>query len=197
MISKKGGNTMKISVVGKNIQITDAIREKIESKFDRLRNFASPDTIVKVAVSARKENQKIEVTIIEPHGPVIRSEETKEDLYSAIDLVTDKIKKQLNKHKKRVQDKNTHGDSIRFFETESKILDSIDFDEELEENDEYEVVIERRKRFTMKPMSEKEAVLQMDLLGHNFFLFRNLDTDEVALVYKRKDGGYGIIEQEE
>ena len=161
---------MNIIITGRQIELTDAIKEKIESKLSKLENHIDQNTDVKVTVSAKKERQTIEVTIRTINGPVIRAEDTQEDLYAAIDLVTDKLKRQIRKYKKRLQDKKQDNMSIRF--------------------------IERLKKFSLKPMTEEEAVLQMDLVGHDFYMFRNTDTDEIAVVYKRNNGGYGIIEHD-
>jgi len=185
----KGDVFMNIIISGRQIELTDAIKEKIESKLEKLDNYIDSNTDVKVTVSARKDRQTIEVTIRTINGPVIRAEDTQEDLYSAIDLVYDKLKNQIRKYKKRLQDKKQDNKSIRFLDvTEDNVEDDADLNEVL--------VIERRKKFSLKPMTEEEAVLQMDLVGHDFYMFRNTDTDEIAVVYKRNNGGYGIIEHD-
>ena len=180
---------MKIKISGKQIELTDAIKNAVEQKLERLENYLHPETEVKVTVSARKARQKVEVTIIPISGPIIRAEDTEESLYAAIDIVYDKLSSQLRKYKKRVQDKHKLNESIRF----NHIQDLSE--EEVNEEDESSIRIERYKKFNMKPMSPEEAVLQMDLLGHDFFMFRNTQTDGISIVYKRKNGGYGMIEQ--
>ena len=182
---------MRIIISGKQMELTDPIKVAIEEKLGRLDYYLHPETEVKVTVSAKKARQKVEVTIIPISGPIIRAEDSEESLYAAIDIVYDKLNKQLRKYKKRVQDRHHSNESIRFNHIED--LEEVD----LEENENpIEISIDRRKKFDMKPMSEEEAALQMDLLGHNFYMFRNNKTDEISIVYKRKNGGYGMIEHE-
>lgn len=182
---------MKIKISGKQIELTDAIKNAVEQKLERLENYLQPETDIRVTVSARKARQKVEVTILPISGPIIRAEDTEEDLYAAIDIVCDKLSTQLRKYKTRIQDKHKINESIRF----SHVKD-LSEDDLVEEDDEDSIKIERYKKFNMKPMSPEEAVLQMDLLGHDFFMFRNTQTEEISIVYKRKNGGYGMIEQE-
>ncbi len=182
---------MKIIISGKQMELTDPIKVAIEEKLGRLDYYLHPETEVKVTVSAKKQREKIEVTIIPISGPIIRAEDSEESLYAAIDIVYDKLNKQLRKYKKRLQDRHHSNESIRFNHIED--LESADLDENENTMD---ISIDRRKKFDMKPMSEQEAILQMDLLGHNFYMFRNIKTDEISIVYKRHNGGYGIIEHE-
>ena len=166
---------MKIIISGKKLELTEGIKTAIEDKLGKLERYLNPETEVKVTVSAKKATQKIEVTIIPISGPIIRAEDSEENLYAAIDVVYDKLKKQIRRYK-----------SIRF-----------QMDGGIEEDDEnLDIVIERRKKFDMKPMSPEEAVLQMELIEHGFYMFRNIDSDEISIVYKREDGGYGLIEHE-
>ena len=178
---------MKIIISGKKLELTDGIKTAIEDKLGKLERYLNPETEVKVTVSAKKSTQKIEVTIIPISGPIIRAEDSEENLYAAIDIVYDKLKKQIRRYKNKLQDKHQYKDeSIRF-----------QMDEGMEEDDEsLDIVIERRKKFDMKPMNPEEAVLQMELIGHGFYMFRNVDSDEISIVYKREDGGYGLIEHE-
>ena len=184
---------MKLTISGKQMELTQGIKDNIESKLSKLDKYISPDTDVKVTVSAKKGRHKIEVTIAPKNGHVIRAEESQENLYPAIDLVVDKLKIQLKKYKGKMQRRHQDNQSIRFDSPE--INDAIL--EELEDFEEVPFEIKRRKKINVKPMSEEEAVLQMELVGHDFYIFKNDETDEIALVYKRKNGGYGIIEQEE
>ena len=172
---------MRIIISGKQMELTDPIKVAIEEKLGRLDYYLHPETEVKVTVSAKKARQKVEVTIIPISGPIIRAEDSEESLYAAIDIVYDKLNKQLRKYKKRVQDRHHSNESIRFNHIED--LEAVD----LEENENpIEISIDRRKKFDMKPMSEEEAVLQMDLLGHNFYMFRNIKTDEKSIKKKKK-----------
>ena len=179
---------MKVIISGKKLELTDGIKTAIEDKLGKLERYLNPETEVKVTVSAKKATQKIEVTIIPISGPIIRAEDSEENLYAAIDVVYDKLKKQIRRYKNKLQDKHQSKDeSIRF-----------QMDEGIEEYDDesLDIVIERRKKFDMKPMSPEEAVLQMELIEHGFYMFRNIDSDEISIVYKREDGGYGLIEHE-
>lgn len=184
---------MKLTISGRQMELTQAIKENVESKLSRLDKYISPDTDVKVTVSARKGRQKIEVTISPKNGHVIRAEESQENLYPAIDLVVDKLKIQLRKYKGKMQKRHQESQSIRFDTAE---INDIILEEDFEEYEEEPFEIKRRKKVNVKPMNEEEAVLQMELVGHDFYLFRNSETNEISLVYKRKNGGYGIIEQE-
>lgn len=182
---------MNIIISGKQMDLTSGIKGAIEEKIGRLDYYLHPETEVKVTVSAKKARHTIEVTIIPISGPIIRAEDSEENLYAAIDIVYDKLNKQLRKYKNRLQDRHQSNKSIRF--------DSVDLDNEndfKDEDENLEIVIERNKKFDMKPMSPEEAVLQMELIGHEFYMFRNIDTDEISVVYKRENGGYGMIEHE-
>jgi putative sigma-54 modulation protein len=182
---------MNIIISGKQMDLTDGIKNAIEEKLGRLDFYLHPETDVKVTVSAKKARQKIEVTIIPISGPIIRAEDIEENLYAAIDIVYDKLNKQLRKYKKRLQDRHQSIESIRFDAIED--LNENDYSQE-EAN--LDIVIERTKRFGVKPMNPQEAVLQMDLLGHDFYMFKNAETNDISIVYRRKNGGYGLIESE-
>lgn len=176
---------MKITVVGKNIPVTQGLKNMVESKIYKLSKYFSPEVNAKATLSVQKNNQIIEVTI--PfNGVILRGEESHEDMYAAIDLVIEKIERQIRKQKTKLQ-KRKHGDSLRF----QLIPEYVP-----KKNEELECKIVKTKRFPVKPMSNEEAVLQMELLGHNFFVYMNSSTDEVNVVYKRKDGQYGLIEPE-
>ena len=179
---------MRITVSGKKIKLTDGITGYIDKKFSKLEKLLDPEAELRVTVSAnKKEKQKVEVTLDNINGHVVRAEDVQDDLYSAIDLVCDKLNRQIVKYKNRGAGNST----IRFENFDELVeeeIDSLPGDTEL--------VFERKKRFNLRPMSAEEAVLQMNLLGHDFFLFKDQDTFEVCLVYRRGDGGYGLIEQE-
>lgn len=181
---------MNIIISGKQMELTEGIKSAIEEKIEKLDFYLHPETEVKVAVSAKKARQKIEVTIVPISGPIIRAEDIEENLYAAIDVVYDKLNTQLRKYKNRLQDKHQNHQSIRFQTTEDA-GDNFDGEDE-----DINIIIERRKKFDMKPMSDEEAVLQMELIEHDFYMFRNIDTDDISIVYKRRTGGYGIIEHE-
>ena len=178
---------MNITISGKQMDLTDGIKQAIEEKLGRLDFYLHPETEVRVTVSAKKSRQKVEVTIIPISGPIIRAEDIEENLYASIDVVYDKLNKQLRRYKDKLQDKHQDNKSIRY--------EQIDQDDE-EDDEEISITIERNKKFNMKPMSAEEAILQMELIEHEFYMFRNVDTDEISTVYKRKNGGYGLIEHE-
>lgn len=179
---------MNIRVIGKNINPTESIKDKIENKMEKLQQYLNVDTDVKVTISTNKEDQKVEVTVAPIKGPIIRAEDSQKDLYTAIDVVYDKLYKQLRKYKTRTKNKRHHHQSIRF-----ENIEDFNFDDIVEEKD---IHIERVKKFSIKPMSSEEAILQMELLGHDFYMFRNSENDKISTVYKRNDLGYGIIEEE-
>ena len=179
---------MNIRVIGKNINPTESIKAKIESKMEKLQQYLNVDTDIKVTISVEKEMQTVEVTILPMKSPIIRAEDNQKDLYSAIDGVYDKLYKQLRKYKTRTKNRKNNHQSIRF-----ENIEDYNFDDNI---DEKEIHIERVKKFSIKPMSSEEAILQMELLGHDFYMFRNAETDKINTVYKRNGLGYGIIEEE-
>lgn len=177
---------MKITVSGKNIEVTDALRDTVIKKISKLDKYFNPDVEAKVTLSVQKDRHIIEVTI--PFdGVILRGEVATEDMYMSIDMVLDKLEKQIAKHKTKLERK-----------LKANSLKGLDVHLKGGEDDEepYDPTIVRTKRFAIKPMPVDEAVLQMDLLGHSFFVFLNAETDEVNVVYKRKDGRYGLIEPE-
>ena len=178
---------MELIISGRQMKLTEGIKSYIDDKISKLEKYLNPESEIKVTVSAKKERQRIEVTIIPVKGPIVRAEEVQPDLYSAIDMVYDKLTRQIVKYKSRLKDKSQNNKSIRFDNLE---------EENLEENDKEDIIIDRRKKFNVKPMSEEEAILQMELIGHNFYMFRNQDTYEINIAYKRQSGGYGLIEHE-
>lgn len=176
---------MRYIISGKNIDVTDGLKSAIYEKIGKLEKYFTPDTEVHVTLSVEKERQKIEITI-PMKGNIVRAEQVSEDMYVSIDLVEEIIERQLNKYKNKIlQQKQA---SVNF----SKSF----VEEEIDEDDDEEIKIIRTKRFAVKPMDPEEACVQMELLGHNFFVFRNAITDEVNVVYKRKAGTYGLIEPE-
>lgn len=174
---------MRYTITGRNIEVTPGLRSAIEDKIGKLERYFNPDTEVIVTLSVQKDKQKIEVTI-PVKGNIIRAEEASSDMYVSIDLVEEIIERQIKKYRKKLIDKKQAAQSFsEFFINE-------------EYEDENEVKIVKTKRFGMKPMNPEEACVQMELLGHNFYVFLNGDTDEVNVVYKRKGTTYGLIEPE-
>ncbi len=172
---------MQYIITGRNLDITDGLRAAFMEKIGKLERYFSPATEVHVTLSVEKDRQKIEVTI-PVKGSIIRSEQVSSDMYVSIDLVEEIIERQLKKYKTKLVDQAQSAQSF----SEAYM------EEESEEPE--EIVIKRTKRFAVKPMDPEEACIQMELLGHSFFVFRNGETDEVNVVYKRKDGSYGLIE---
>ncbi|WP_055669413.1 ribosome hibernation-promoting factor, HPF/YfiA family [Desnuesiella massiliensis] len=175
---------MKITVMAKNIQLTNALKEAVERKLSKLDKYFNPNIEAHATLSVQKSRQIIEVTI--PfNGVILRGEESNEDMYASIDLVVDKLEGQIRKQKTKLQRRQS-GDSLRF--------QSIPMYEDDNEDEEPKIV--KTKKFAIKPMSTEEAILQMELLGHNFFVYENAESEEVNVIYKRKDGNYGLIEPE-
>ena len=174
---------MKITISGRNIEVTEGLKTAVEDKIGKLEKYFSPETEAHVTLSVEKDRQKIEVTI-PVKGNIIRAEQISSDMYVSIDLVEEVIERQLKKYKNKLIDKKhaREGFSAEFIKNEYEEDDS--------------VKIERTKRFAVKPMDPEEACVQMELLGHNFFVFFNSETEEVNVVYKRKGNTYGLIEPE-
>ena len=175
---------MRYIISGKNITVTDELKEAIYKKLGKLEKFFTPDTKVYVTLSVQKQRQKIEVTI-PLKGHTIREEQESDDMYVSIDLVEEIIVRQLRKYKTRIARKSRQNLQQAFLE------------EEAAGEDERGISIVRTKKFALKPLAPSDACVEMELLGHNFFVFRNIDTDEVNVVYKRKENTYGLIEPED
>ena len=173
---------MRYTIIAKNMEVTDTLREAVEAKLDRLSKLFTEDTEVKVTLGANGNLQKIEVMIPTKVG-LIRAEDSGYDLYSSIDNVVEIIEKQIKKYKNKLIDKK-----------QAAIPFSQMFIEEKFEDAEDELRIVKSKTFALKPMDPEEACLQMEMLGHDFFVFRNAETNEVNVVYKRKGNSYGLIE---
>ena len=174
---------MKITISGKNIDVTEGLKAAVNEKLGKLEKYFTPDTNVIVTLSVEKERQKIEVTI-PVKGNIIRSEQVSNDMYVSIDLVEEVIERQLRKYKNKIVDKQQ---AAANFQKEY-------IDKDYEEEDEVKII--RTKKFGIKPMYPEDACVQMELLGHNFFVFYNAETDQVNVVYKRKGNTYGLIEPE-
>ena len=180
---RKDCKSMKFIISGKNIDITEGLRSAVEDKIGKLEKYFTPDTEVHVTLSVEKERQKIEVTI-PVKGSVIRSEQISNDMYVSIDLVEEIIERQLKKYKTKITSRQQ--DAVAF----SKLFIENDYE------DDEEIKIVRTKKFDIKPMYPEDACIQMELLGHNFFVFCNAETNQVNVVYKRKGETYGLIEPE-
>jgi putative sigma-54 modulation protein len=177
---------MKFNIHGKKIDVTDSIKSYIEEKIGRLdKYFENPDEITAtVLIKLRGKDQVVEVTI-NANKFILRGEESHKDLYASIDKVSDKIERQIRKNKTRLNKQNYDSKYKEF---------NFDYTLEPEEESSEEELIVKRKKLEMKPMDEEEAIMQMNLLGHAFFVFKNCETDSISVVYQRKDGNYGIID---
>ena len=163
---------MKFIIIGKNIDVTTGLREAVESKLGKLERYFTPDTEIHVTLSVQKERQKIEVTI-PVKGTIIRSEQVSDE-------------RQLRKYKNKLVARHQEGSGFKkeFFDSENTVEDDND------------IKIVRTKKFGFKPMYPEDACVQMELLGHDFYVFCNAETDEVNVVYRRKNGAFGLIEPE-
>lgn len=189
MNQAKGESTMfRYNVRGENIEVTAAIREYAEKKLSKLERFFDnvPEATAHVNLKVYTDKTaKVEVTIPLPYL-VLRAEETSIDLYGSIDLVVDKLERQVRKYKTKINRKSREKG---FAPTSSPSMIEEDLDES---SGQLEIV--RTKRISLKPMDSEEAVLQMNMLGHNFFIFEDSETNGTSIVYRRKDGKFGLIE---
>ena len=174
---------MNFIISGKNIEVTPGLKDSVTSKLGKLERYFTPDTEIIVTLSVEKDRQKIEVTI-PVKGDIIRSEQTSTDMYVSIDLVEEIIERQLKKYKRKLVDQQQ---AASFFKQEFIEKDYMDEDE---------IKIIRTKKFDIKPMYPEDACIQMELLGHSFYVFVNAETEQVNVAYKRKGGTYGLIEPE-
>ncbi|MBS5951711.1 ribosome-associated translation inhibitor RaiA [Clostridium sartagoforme] len=174
---------MRVSVIAKNTTATPALKDMVEKKLSKVDRYFNPEVEAKATLSVQKNKQKVEITI--PfNGVVLRAEEATDDMYKSIDLVVAKLERRIRKQKTKLSRRNN--ESLRF-----KTFDEVAVEDELiEENGK----VVKTKKFGIKPMSVEEAILQMELVGHNFFVFQDADENKIAVVYKRKDGDYGLLE---
>ena len=172
---------MKYVITGRGTNVTDGLRSAIEEKLGKLEHYFAPDTEVHVTLKVEKDRQKVEVTV-PVKGHIIRAEQVSDDMYVSIDLIEDIIERQLRKYKTKIVDSKQNVGSFT-----SEFMQEDDYEDE-------DVKVIRTKRFAVKPMDPEEACVQMELLNHSFYVFRNAETDEVNVVYKRKGGDYGLIE---
>lgn len=171
---------MKIIVTGKNINVSDKIQEAIDKKFEKIGKYFAEDTRANIVMHPEKDKVKLEATIV-VKGAIFRAEEVAQDIFDCIDVVGDRISKQASKYKDKMQKKNKSNESVRF-----------EMIPEVEEQEDAKIV--KTKKFELVPMGVEEAAMQMELLGHKFYVFLNVETDSVNVVYKREDGDYGLLE---
>lgn len=172
---------MRVMVIGKNINVTPALKEMIEKKISKLDRYFTPGVEARATLSVQKNRQIFEVTI--PfNGVILRCEESTDDMYKSIDLVENKLERQIRKQRTKLSRRSNN--SLRFFNMEEVAVEDQDTGRE----------IVKSKKFNIKPMTADEAILQMELVEHDFFVFKDADTNNINVIYKRKDGNYGILE---
>lgn len=173
-------------ITGRNMDVTDDLRQYIEKKFSKLGNYFNDNTEIHVTLSKQRENEKVEVTI-PMKGTTIRAEESTPDMYTTIDALQEVVERQLRRNRKKLIDKKQNAPAFSDYFMEGA-------DDADDEEDSIKIV--KSKRFAIKPMDPEEACFEMDMSGHSFYVFYNSETDLVSVVYKRKDGNYGLIEPE-
>ena len=174
---------MRYIITGKNIKVTEKLKSQIYEKFDKLDKYFAEETTAYVMLSVQKQMQKIEVTI-PIKGHTIRAEQSSDDMYASIDGVEEIIVRQIRKYKTKLARHNRQDFQPAFMEAPEEVPDE-------------EIDIIRTKKLAVKPMTPEEACVEMELLGHNFYVFRNADSNNINVVYKRKDNAYGLIETED
>ena len=180
---------LKFNIRGENIEVTPAIREHVETKIDKVERYFSEDVNATANVNLKVYNDKqtkVEVTI-PMKNLTLRAEERNNDMYAAVDLIVDKLERQIRKHKTKVNRKfrEREGAGVYFANVTKNGAD-------VEQDEEFQIV--RTKQFDLKPMDQEEAILQMNMLGHDFYIYTDAETDSTNIVYKRQDGKYGLIE---
>lgn len=181
---------LNFNIRGENIEVTPAIREYVESKIEKVERYFNEDLNANVNVNLKVYNDKqtkVEVTI-PMKNLTLRAEERHNDMYAAVDLIVDKLERQIRKHKTKVNRKfrDREGAGLYF----ASVMQAAPATESSEE----EFTIVRTKQFDLKPMDQEEAILQMNMLGHDFYIYTDAESDGTSIVYKRKDGKYGLIE---
>lgn len=174
---------MLLEFVGKNVTLTEALKSQAEKKLSKLDRYFSEEIEGKITFSTQKGNRTAEVTVYLP-GTILRSEETSEDMYASIDKAVDALERQVRKYKTRLKKRYQNNETIRF-----EHLEELPQQEQSTEGQ-----ITKRKQFDLKPMSEEEAILQMELINHDFFVYLDEATERVCVLYRRKDADYGVIE---
>lgn len=174
---------MNIIVSGRNIEVTEALKRNVEEKLAKYEKYFKSDIEVHATFGIQRNRQIFELTIPLKDDVVIRVEEASEDMYTSIDLAVDKLARQIQKHKTKLEKRYRSHDTIRFEQIPMTA-----------NTQDIEHTVVKTKKFPIKPMDTEEAILQMEMSGHNFFVFKNSENDEVNVVYQRKDGKFGLIE---
>lgn len=176
---------MKIIATGRNVRTVQPLQEQVESKLEKYEKYFNTNIEVHATFTEEKNRSVVEITIPLKNDVIFRAEEATDDMFQSIDNVVDKLAKQIRRHKTKLEKRYKAHDSIKFEQIPA-------FETPVQEEEEKRIV--KSKKFAVKPMDPEEAVLQMEMLGHDFFVFLNGVTEEVNVVYMRKDGNYGLIE---
>lgn len=175
---------MKIIISGKNIELTDAIKKKVEEKLNKLDKFFTNETTATVTLKREKIGDVVEINI-PVKGNLLRVSECESNLYASVDTATDKLERQIRKYRTKIHDNKIHNIM--------KNMSKGDFSEEKVDEEDSEIKIVKKKQIMLKPMDEEEACMQLDMIGHSFFVYENTN-GKICVAYKRGDGNYGIIE---
>lgn len=178
----RGAGSMKVTLITKNIELTPALKDMVEKKVSKLDKYFEGNVEAKATLTVQKNRHKVEV-VIPFNGVLLRAEEITDDMYKSIDRVEEKLERQIRKQKTKLSKRINN--QLKFSE-----IATDNFDED------YEGELVKTKKFAVKPMNVDEAILQMELIGHNFFVYKDADTNNVSVLYKRKDGNYGLLEPE-
>lgn len=185
----KGVGSMRYSFIGKNFDVTDNFSNKISDKLNRIAKLFPETSEANIVLTETRLDKKIDITISLPNKRIIKAEVSKDDFMAAVDEAVDILERQMVKYKNKLHDRAKR---VQSFADELNAIALIDD----EYNEDESINIVKSKKFFVKPMDAEEACMEMDMMGHNFFVFRNAETDEINIVYKRKDGAYGLIEPE-
>ncbi len=182
------------NIRGKNTEVTSALREYVEKRVGKVNRYFNNIDEIFVLLAVEKDRHIVEVTAEVPGGLILRGEEATGDMYTSIDLVVEKLERQIRKQKTRLEKRFRGGGFKGELIEEQRIQNQVQAEVE-EDNGEFPIV--KTKRFFVKPMDVQEAILQMNLLNHSFFVFRDAGTNDICVVYKRKDGAYGLLESQQ
>jgi len=175
---------MKINIIGRKVNLKDSFKEKVIKKLSKFERFFGDEAEANVTVTLERNRQTVEITV-RSRGYIYRTEQTCAEMEEALDKAVERLSGQIRKYKTRL-------DKRMKTEVDASVYAPLEDDEDIAEEQEFEIV--RSKKFTVKPMDVEEAILQMNMLGHEFFMFRNIDTGEINVVYRRVDGNYGLLE---